>query len=84
MSNAVRAIFFVEEVTDRASGAGIVKLRAAAKGPYGHWSKWTPAGTIEITSLNDAATDFYRERLGKDVAVTFTDPTEADLATGED
>lgn len=75
----VKAIFYVNEVTDTASGSGKVKLNAVAKGPYANWSKYTPSGEINIVSLNPAATEWYRERVGKDVTVEFRDPTEADL-----
>jgi hypothetical protein len=75
----VKAIFYVDEVAQTASGAGKMRLRAAAKGDYAAWSHYTPSGTIEITCLNASATEWFRERVGKDVALTFADPTEADL-----
>jgi hypothetical protein len=78
----VRAIFYVEEVAKTASGAGKMRLRAAAKGDYAKWSQYTPSGMIELTCLNSAATDWFGERIGKDVAIGFDDPTEADLAPG--
>jgi hypothetical protein len=76
----VRAIFYVKRVAETASGAGEMTLEAAAKGDYGKWSKWTPHGELTLTCLNDDATQWFRERLGKDVAIDFGDPTEADLA----
>lgn len=79
----VRAIFYVEEVAKTASGAGKLKLRAAAKGDYAAWSHYTPSGTVELVCLNADATAWFDERIGKDVAIGFDDPTEADLAPGK-
>lgn len=78
----VRAIFYVEEVAKTASGAGRLKLRATAKGDYAKWSHYTPSGTVELVCLNAAATAWFEERIGKDVAISFADPTEADLMPG--
>jgi hypothetical protein len=74
----VRAIFYVNHVGKNASGIGVVKLNVTTKGDYAAWSKYTPSGNVEITTLNEQATAWFEERLGKDVAVTFDDPTEAD------
>jgi len=74
-------MFYVNHVGHSASGTGIVKLNATTKGDYAAWSKYTPSGTIEITSLNEDATAWFFDRLAKDVALTFDDPTEADLLT---
>lgn len=71
---SVEARFYVHEVGQVHGGAGKVVMLATTKGDYQSWSKYTPSGRIEFTCLNDAATDFFRERLGKDIAVTFTDP----------
>lgn len=79
----VRAIFYVAEATRLPNGVGRVKLQAAAKGPYGHWSKWTPSGELTLNSTNEAAHAWFDERVGKDVALNIDDPTEADLATGD-
>lgn len=80
---AVKCMFYVAEVTEQANGAGRVKMNAVAKGPYAKWSQWTPSGQFEITSLNPDATQWFREHLGKDVAITIDDPTEADLRPNE-
>jgi hypothetical protein len=74
----VRAMFYVNHVGQSASGLGIVKLNATTKGDYAEWSKYTPQGNIEIGSLNEKATAWFHERLGKDVSVSFDDPTESD------
>lgn len=75
----VKAIFYVNEVAETATGSGRVKLNATTKGDYAAWAKYTPAGTIEVVSLNEHATQWFRDNLGKDVAITFEVPTEADL-----
>jgi len=77
---AVRAMFYVNHVGHSASGVGIVKLNATTKGDYAAWSKYTPNGQIEITSLNEDATEWFHQRLGEDVAISFDDPTAEDLA----
>lgn len=85
---SVRAIFYVEEMTirpgdtyqDDKGPVGTVKLRAAAKGPYGKWARYTPHGDLTLGTLNPAAFAWFQERLGTDVAITFDDPTEADLS----
>ncbi len=82
---SVKAIFYVEELVMKpdpqtpAARVGTVKLRAVAKGPYGKWAKWTPYGEITLGTLNEKAFAWFEQRLGKDVALTFDDPTEADL-----
>lgn len=75
----VKAMFYVQSVGHSAGGVGTVQLNAVAKGPYANWSKYTPSGTISITSLNENATAWFYDRLGKDVSITFDDPTEDDL-----
>ena len=75
----VKAMFYVNNVGHNASGVGTVSLNAVAKGPYANWAKSTPNGTINLTSLNEAATQWFYDRLGKDVAITFGDPTDEDL-----
>ena len=78
---SVRAIFYVAEVTLKPNDVGSVKLNPVAKGPYGHWSKWTPSGELTLNSTNERATAWFQERIGRDVSITIDDPTEADLAT---
>lgn len=73
---AVKCMFFVQEVTETANGSGRIKAMPVAKGPYAEWSQYTPTGSFEITSLNPDATEWFRERIGKDVAITIEDPTD--------
>jgi hypothetical protein len=83
----VRAIFYVDELSmrpgrdadDEGRPIGDVKLRAAAKGPYRRWAKWTPSGELTLGTVNADAFEWFRQRLGTDVAISFEDPTEADL-----
>lgn len=75
----VKAMFYVNSVSHNASGIGIVNLNATTKGRYAEWSKFTPSGTITLSSLNENATQWFFDRLGKDVAIDFNDPTEDDL-----
>lgn len=79
----VRAIFYVRSCeitgTDDGRPIGTVNLTAAARGPYKHWAKWTPSGTLSIGTVNADAFAAFVERVGRDVALTITDPTPADL-----
>jgi hypothetical protein len=76
---AVKCVFYISGVEKRASGVGVVNAQAAAKGPYKEWSQFTPSGSLQITSLNPQATDWFIERIGKDVTVLIDDATEADI-----
>lgn len=71
---SVKCMFYVIEVAETASGAGRVKCSAVAKGPYAEYSQYTPQGSFEITTLNENATKWFRERLGKDVELVLQDP----------
>jgi len=77
----VIAIFYVAEVTQKPSGAHTVKMSAVAKGPYKEYSQYSPSGTFEITSVNEATLPFFVDRIGKDVRIRIDDPTDADLIT---
>ena len=72
---AVEARFFVQEITQNASSGRRVLLKASTRGPH-DWSKWTPSGTLEMGVLNEAAGDWFAARLGKDLAVCFSDVDE--------
>jgi len=78
---AVKCVFYISGVEKRASGVGVVNANPVAKGPYKEWAQFTPSGQLQITSLNSAATDWFLERIGKDVTLTIDDATEADLLT---
>lgn len=85
---SVKCVFHVLEVTDTAAGAGKVKLGPSTKGPYAEYSQFTPTGSFEFTSLNPAATEFFREALrlarageGGDLSIVIDLATESDLIT---
>lgn len=40
------------------------------------WSKYTPSGEIRLVVTAAGAGEWFEERLGKDVAITFDDPAE--------
>ena len=67
-------MFYIQEVTKTANGSGRIKAMPVAKGPYAEWSQYTPSGSFEITSLNPAATEWFTERIGKDVEILISDP----------
>ena len=75
----VKAIFYINEVARTASGAGRVKASPVAKGPYAGYSQYTPTGSLEFTCLNEAATEFFMDRVSKDVVLTISDPGPEDL-----
>lgn len=76
---AVKCVFYIAEVTKQANGAGRIKASAVAKGPYAEYSQWTPSGSLEFTTLNERATEWFTERLGKDVSILIDDASEEDL-----
>jgi hypothetical protein len=78
---SVKCVFYISGVEKRANGVGVLNAQATAKGPYKEWAQFTPSGTLQITSLNAAATDWFLERIGTDVVLTIDDATEADLLT---
>jgi len=76
---AVKCVFYVTGVEKRANGIGVVNAQPVAKGPYKEWAQYTPTGTLQITSLNPAATEWFLSRIGKDVTIVIEDATESDL-----
>lgn len=75
---AVEARFFVSKISKVPTGgstAGEVTLQASTKGPH-DWSKWTPHGEITLRTISDAASEWFDERLGKDIQVLFADIPE--------
>lgn len=77
----VKAVFYVEEVGIKGNGQGHLIARPAAKGPYAEWSKYTPSGVLDILTLNEEATEFFRSVCGSDVVVTIRPATEEDIIT---
>ncbi len=73
---SVEARFYVTNVGHAANGVGTVTLQASTKGDYKEWSKYTPSGSVSLTCLNEKATEWFYERIGQDVAITFADAPE--------
>ena len=76
---AVKAKFYVSEVTKRPSGDNYpstnVVLLPVVRGDEGkEWARYTPSGKVELTSLNQAASEWFETRLGQDVEILFSDP----------
>lgn len=81
---AVRAKFYVQQVTKQATGgnwappapAGSVVLQPVLRGEENkEWASATPSGRIEMT-IRGEALPWFEERLGKDVAILFDDVAE--------
>lgn len=71
----VLANFYVDAVTRHPNNRGSVSLRAVTKGPN-NWSQFSPAGSIELTTVNPKALAWFDARIGKDVRITFDDIPE--------
>jgi hypothetical protein len=76
---AVKCVFYITGVEKRANGIGVLNAQPVAKGPYQDWAQYTPTGTLQLTSLNPAATEWFMERIGKDVTLLIDDATADDL-----
>jgi hypothetical protein len=71
----VAARFYVAEITQSAygpKGAAAVKLQAVSRGDQNKdWASATPSGTITMQINNAPAAQWFFDRLGEDVSVTF-------------
>jgi len=68
---SVRAKFFVHSTTSFANDNGMVTLSPVCRGEDNkEWSKWTPAGKIEMTINNPAALEQFVP--GEEFYVDFT------------
>jgi hypothetical protein len=80
---SVRAKFYIRSVTAIAGGdtdTGSVELQPVSRGAANAaWSSATPSGLITLTTTNPNAWRWYRDRLGREVYVDFTDPPEGAL-----
>ena len=85
---SVRAQFWVQKVAKQAASGGALTrtvelapvIRSTGQPGYNpegnsDWSRYTPSGRIELTITADAAGEWFEERIGKDVAITFADPS---------
>lgn len=84
---SVAARFWVQKVTkSAASGGEVVRtvelapvIRSTGQpgdGQNVQWSRHTPSGSIVLTVTAEAAGQWYEDRLGKDIAITFADPDD--------
>lgn len=83
---AVQARFYVASITKRPMGRmggyaapapiGEVVLHPSGGKDNEQWASATPAGKIEMTVRTEAI-DWFEERLGVDIAITFDDVPEA-------
>lgn len=81
---AVNARFWVQKVTKQAVSGGEfsreVTLQPVVRagglpGAEGNvdWSKYTPSGEIRLVVSAQPAGEWFEDRIGKDVAITFDD-----------
>lgn len=57
-----------------------VTLQAATRGQENKaWASATPSGKVTMTINNEAAGQWFRDRLGKDIAITFDDAPEPEV-----
>jgi len=75
----IRGKFFVKEITATAAGGpiqGTVKLGVVSRGAVNRsFAEATPSGEISMYISNPAAYEFFRDRLGKEFYVDFTEYT---------
>lgn len=80
---SVAARFWVQSVKKSAVNGGEVNreviLQPVIRGGGGdgnvQWSKYTPSGEIRLVVTADAAGEWFEERIAKDVAIIFADPS---------
>lgn len=81
MADAVEARFFISGYQKRAydPDATEVTLTAVSRGEHNkNWARATPAGQITMTIKNDSAAQWFVDKLGAEVAVTFTPAPSGD------
>lgn len=73
----VRARFYVTKTTNHAHNPDQteVELRPVVRPTDDNieWSKFTPSGEIKMTVTAPGAVEWFRDHLGKDVAITFAE-----------
>ena len=80
---SVRARFYVSQFAMNAGDTSTVTLQAVCRGKeIGEWSKYTPAGSLNMTLTRAAgpAADFFKAHVGKDVFIDIT-PVLGDICT---
>lgn len=78
----VRAKFYVAEVTAFATGQGSVRLSPVTRGEENReWSAATPSGEIKMTITNTSAWEWFRDRLGTELAISFEEFAQPEAST---
>ncbi len=75
----VRARMFVSQVARNAGDTATVTLQAVSRGKENsEWSKYTPAGSVNLTLTREASAAFtyFNDRVGKEVFVDFSDASD--------
>lgn len=73
---AVQARFYVSGYERNAYDPNVttVKLQAVSRGAHNkNWAAATPNGQIQMTIRNEGAAAFFVDRLGKEIAIEFTE-----------
>ena len=76
---AIKARFWVREVTKYGNADNVkVSLSPVTRSTPDNvqWSKYTPSGEVILHVTDEGAKQWFDQRLGKDVAITFDDPAE--------
>lgn len=77
---AVRARFWVREITKHGNVEQTTAILAPVTRKQGEdnvdWSRYTPSGEIRMSITSEGARDWFEQRLGKDVAITFDDVSD--------
>lgn len=76
---SVRARMFVQQVARNAGDTASVTLQAVSRGKENsEWSKYTPAGSVNLTLTREASAAFayFNDRVGKEIFVDFSDATD--------
>jgi hypothetical protein len=78
---AVKARFWIRTITRHANTETSEVILGAVTRKTGDnvdWSKFTPSGELKLFVTNDGAREWFDARLGKDIALTFDDPDDAE------
>lgn len=77
--SAVEARFYISGYERNSYDPSVttVKMQAVSRGEHNKtWAAATPAGQVQMTIRNESAASWFVDRLGKEVAVTFTEPAD--------
>lgn len=81
----VRARFWVQRFEKSVSGSAAPGQKVQTTAKVGlapvmrktddniEWSRYTPSGSIEMYVTQEGAQDWFEQRLGQDIAITFDD-----------